>query len=62
MLTTIMSTRIKQEGRDCEFMLDGKLRGGKIVTETKSEYEVACHSPCYRRVKLPKNRVKILKE
>ena len=58
----IMSTKMKVKGRDCEFMLDGKLRGGKIVIETKSEYEVTCHSPYYRKVKLPKNKVKILNE
>ena len=49
-----------REGRDCEFMLDGKLRGGKVIAETKNSYEVACHSPCYRKIKLSKNRVKIL--
>lgn len=49
-----------KEGIDCEFMLDGKLRGGKVMAETKDSYEVACHSPCYRKIKLSKNKVKVL--
>ena len=49
-----------REGIDCEFKLDGKLRGGKIVAETKGSYKVVCHSPCYRRIELPKNEVIIL--
>jgi len=49
-----------REGIDCEFKLDGKLRGGKIVGETKDGYEVVCHSPNYRKIELPKNEVIIL--
>ncbi len=49
-----------RDKEDCEFMLDGKLRGGKIIAESRTEFEVACHSPHYRKIKLPKDKVKVL--
>ena len=40
-----------ENGQDCEFMCDGKLRGGKILTSSlDGECLVGYHAPSYREI------------
>jgi len=50
----------KKLKRDCEFMVDGRLRGGRIIKETKLGYVVGYHDPTYREIELLKDKVKLL--